>query len=106
MRNTGFDDMVILLELWVAGATARTLCEQAWPGLYFFRRQKHVPGADYLTQNLAIEQTVIGRGVSALKIAGFRSRRGVSATTEARSATPMKQIVNDDWTVGVVVATL
>jgi hypothetical protein len=37
----------------------------------FFRRQQHVPGADYLTQNRGIEQGVIGRGVSALKIAGF-----------------------------------
>jgi hypothetical protein len=40
----------------------------------FFRREEHVPGAVYLTQNLGIEQTVIGCGVSALKIAGFWSR--------------------------------
>jgi len=40
----------------------------------FFRREEHVPAADYLTQNLGIEHTVIGRGVIALKIAGFWSR--------------------------------
>ena len=40
----------------------------------FLRREEHVPGADYLTQILGIEQTVIGRGVCTLKIAGFWSR--------------------------------
>jgi hypothetical protein len=40
----------------------------------FFRRKEHVPGADYLTQILGIEQMVIGRGASAAKIAGFWSR--------------------------------
>jgi hypothetical protein len=40
----------------------------------FFRREEQVPGADHLTQILGIEQTVTGRGVSILKIAGFWSR--------------------------------
>jgi hypothetical protein len=42
----------------------------------FFRREEHVPAAYYLTQNLGIEQTVIGSYVSELKIAvpGSRDR--------------------------------
>jgi hypothetical protein len=79
--------------------------KQSWPGLYS-SDQEPVPGADYLTQNLGIEQTVIGRGVCTLKIAGFWGLEGISTTTEARSAMPMKQIVNDDWTVGVAATTL
>ena len=49
-------------------------CKQAWPGVYSFDGKSTVPGADYLTQIIGIEQTVIGRGVCTLKIAGFRSR--------------------------------
>jgi hypothetical protein len=72
----------------------------------FFRRQEQVPGADYLTQNLGIEQTVIGSYVGGLK-SRFRSREiGIRARLAPRSATPMKQIVNDDWTIGVAAATL
>jgi len=81
-------------------------CKHAWPGLYFFRREEHVLAAYYLTQNLGIEQTVIGSYVSGLK-SRFRGREvGIPARRSPRSATPMKQIVNDDWTIGVAVTTL
>jgi len=71
----------------------------------FFRREERVPGADYLTQILGIEQTIVGRGVCPLKSPDSGVGKGTSTTIEARSATPMKQIVNDDWTVGVAATT-
>jgi hypothetical protein len=48
-------------------------CKQSWPGLYS-SDEKPIPGTDYLTQNFGIEQAAIGRGVIALRIAGFWSR--------------------------------
>jgi len=59
---------VILLELWMAGATARTRHANRLGPDFILRT---VPGADYLTQNPGIEQTGIGRGASAATIAGF-----------------------------------
>jgi hypothetical protein len=61
MRNTGFDGMVILLELWVAGASARTRHANRLGPEIILSTEEHVPGADYLTQILEIEQTIIGR---------------------------------------------
>jgi hypothetical protein len=66
--------MVILLELWVAGATARTRHANRLRPDFILSRGRACPGADYVTQILGIEQTVTGRGVSILKIAGFWSR--------------------------------
>jgi hypothetical protein len=72
----------------------------------FFRREERVPGADYLTQNLGIEQTVIGSDVSGAENRGSCRENGMPARLAPRSAPPMKQIVNDDWTIGVAAATL
>jgi hypothetical protein len=63
--------MVILLGLWVAGVTTRTRHANRLGPDFILPTEGACPGADYLAQNLGIEETVIGRGVSALKIAGL-----------------------------------
>jgi hypothetical protein len=77
----------------------------------FSRHEDHGPDAAYLTQNLGLQQTVVGRVAIAWEIAVEIEARMPPGERDpprlsSRSAMPMQRIVNDDWTAVVAAATV
>jgi hypothetical protein len=87
-------------------APLERVMQTALARILFYRREDHVPGTDYLTQNSGIEQTIVGHGYSRWQSRNHAGREKTAPRLSHRSAKPMKQIVNDDWTVGSATATV
>jgi hypothetical protein len=60
MRNTDFASMVILLGLWRLVPLERVM-QTVLARTLFSQRDHRLPGADYLTQNLAMKHYVVVR---------------------------------------------